>query len=500
MTDKSMAQPGAPVQVKKTWDPEEFSEQWTETLQFLLDSVQDIGYKKEGHPFFFVTLSQLRRVLDPDFKAPAAVGFTPDSPQGKLWVNPSDFNQGHLNILERGGLLVHEVMHIVFDHLHYPQAQSDPKMWNIAADCAINQLVVKMGYMLPEFKVVDPVTGKEHTFRGITPQSLGDMFDSPPPETHKDSLFYFDWILRKVAEQNKDEPKCNGASPSCGGSNQSQGGQHQHGSNGAPCSCPKHDNTGGNGSSRAGALSDATNHEWNDLSPEEREIIRKYEANLVKGAQEASEGMHAGGSGIGDIAGGIAAKLKALEPKVDWSQELRRFAGGVGKVAPRMRRSRINKYGVPGKYTYFPDKAIAIITDESGSVSDNEARQFLAECDAVDKSGVKVFRVLCDAQVNGYGWIDEDPTLLEDRMGYGGTTMKAGLDFIDQKMADKELNIGGVVVLTDGELPSCDFLPVGDYPVPILYIFTRKNSKPPRQDFHGEVIWFEKSVDPWSRD
>lgn len=499
-----MAQPGVATQVKKTWDPEEFNTQWTEALQFMLEAVRDIGYVKEGHPFFFVTLSQLRRVLDADFKAPAAVGFTPDSPQGKLWVNPSDFNQDHLNILERAGLLVHEVMHIVFDHLHYPQAQSDPKMWNIAADCAINQLVVKMGYKLPEFKVVDPVTGKEHTFRGITPQSLGEMFQCAPPDEGKDGLTYFDWILRKVAEQNKDEPKCNGSSHKCGSGGNQQGqqpgsGSHQHDPNGSPCSCPKHDSAGGNGSSRADALSDATNHEWNDLSPEEREIIRKYEANLVKAAKEAADGMHEGGSGIGDIAGGIANKLKALEPKVDWSQELRRFAGGIGKVAPRIRRSRINKYGFPGKHSYFPDKAIAIITDESGSVSDKESQQFLAECDQVDKSGVKVFRVLCDAQVNGFGWIDEDPTLLEDRVGYGGTTMKAGLDFILDKIDNKELNIGGVVVLTDGELPSCDFLEVGSYPVPILYIFTRKSSQPPKSSYHGETIWFEKSVDPWSK-
>ena len=525
----------------RDYDPEVFNELWTEATQFILQQVSHAGYAKESHAFFYVMLANLRRHLDPEFKAPAAVGFTAESPQGRLWVNPADFAQDRINIMERAGLLIHEVLHIVGDHLHYDECRENPKMWNVAADCAINQQVDSIGYKLPQFEFENPITGKKHTSSGITPKVLGELFKCAPPTPNKDALFYWDWLKEKVEELKKNlEDNCPGCQAQKNKQDQDENGDDQSdqgdqgdsgdggdqdggegGGNGQPDpnatgdssqqskgkSKQQGQNPGGNqpqhscrgrGNARnlveemLDGLSEATNHDWQDMTPEEREIIRKFEAQATKSAVENSD-MHEGSTGLpGDIAGNIFKKLKALESQIDWTKELHRFVGGIGKVTPTYRRNRMNKYDLPGKYTYFPGKSIAVVTDESGSVGDNETQQFLAEITQIDQSGCNVFRVMTDCAVNGYGWVSEDPTLLETRAGFGGTSMKVGLDFIDNLLDEKAINIGGVVVLTDGELPACDFLPVGDYPVPILYIFTRKSSKPPSRPFHGEVIYFEK--------
>lgn len=161
---------------------------------------------KPGHPFFHTFANSLRYTETEGFDRPlggkdplalAAVGFTAHSPVGKLFINPRNFL--NLNIRQAAGLIVHEILHIVYDHLHYEQARSHPKIWNIATDCTINQQVLAMNYHLPEGKGILE-EDMDHEVKGITPETLATMLKCQAPEPDQHAMFYFKWLLDKLGE------------------------------------------------------------------------------------------------------------------------------------------------------------------------------------------------------------------------------------------------------------------------------------------------------------
>lgn len=58
------------------------------------------------------------------------------------------------NQAEQIGLVLHETLHVVFDHMGRIQ-QRDPRRWNVAADYVINQLIVDRGFKLPAGGLLD---------------------------------------------------------------------------------------------------------------------------------------------------------------------------------------------------------------------------------------------------------------------------------------------------------------------------------------------------------
>ena len=69
-----------------------------------------------------------------------------------LFYNP-DFVES-LSMDELVGVLAHEVMHPACQH-HTRRGGRDPKRWNIAADYAINPIILDNGFTLPEGALVD---------------------------------------------------------------------------------------------------------------------------------------------------------------------------------------------------------------------------------------------------------------------------------------------------------------------------------------------------------
>ena len=56
---------------------------------------------------------------------------------------------GSLTLNERVGLIAHEVMHVALCH-HLRRGDRNPKVWNIAGDFAINDILLESGFVLPE--------------------------------------------------------------------------------------------------------------------------------------------------------------------------------------------------------------------------------------------------------------------------------------------------------------------------------------------------------------
>ena len=97
------------------------------------------------NPFFGTLCLRLKPVETEDMPTGAVDGV-------HLFYNPKWF--GKLRDLERIGFLAHEVMHMVLMH-HTRRQERHPSKWNVAADYAINNHLIKEHFILPKGGLVD---------------------------------------------------------------------------------------------------------------------------------------------------------------------------------------------------------------------------------------------------------------------------------------------------------------------------------------------------------
>jgi len=97
-------------------------------------------------PFFGALALRLKLVQDDENCETAAT-------DGVRLIYNSKFIE-KLDTITRKGLIAHEVMHCVFNHMTRRQ-QRDHKLWNIATDYAINNHLIDSGFVLPEGGLVD---------------------------------------------------------------------------------------------------------------------------------------------------------------------------------------------------------------------------------------------------------------------------------------------------------------------------------------------------------
>lgn len=120
------------------------------------------------HPFFGVL--SLKIALRESSDVPTA-GVT----SKELVFNPA-FVDG-LSNHELRGLIAHEVMHLGLCH-HARQGTRDHQLWNIAADFAINPVLIDDGFILPKGALLDSA------FKGMSAEAIYDKLrDSAKPIT-----------------------------------------------------------------------------------------------------------------------------------------------------------------------------------------------------------------------------------------------------------------------------------------------------------------------------
>jgi predicted metal-dependent peptidase len=91
-------------------------------------------------PFFGTLAIKLKLVADPEVKTAATDG-------SRLLYAPDFISK--LDPIKLRGLIAHEVMHCVFNHMTRRQ-ERDKNIWNAACDFAINDHLVSSGFVLPD--------------------------------------------------------------------------------------------------------------------------------------------------------------------------------------------------------------------------------------------------------------------------------------------------------------------------------------------------------------
>ena len=384
-------------------------------------NLNDHAYRLLQAQPFFAALS--RRVQKAENRSiPTAGVRVNEDGYFELIYNP-DFFEG-LTDDQRTGVLIHEFYHLVFEHvtgrlpdelagvMHgkpTPEQAQKFKLWNIAADLAINYHIGQSN--LPEGCCIPG----------------GKMFEDFPGD--KTAEWYYNKLLQKVKEQEEQQ---------AGGQGQPGGDSDEEGS-GAPSFDPD-------------AAGQFDSHEdWNQGHANEasQQAVDIAKERLKEAIQEAAQ--EAASKGWGSVSSSCRKEiLDRLASKVDWKKVLRYFVKTSQRANKRSTPKRLNRryaYVHPGRKVNRTAN-IAVSIDQSGSVSDAMLAAFYAELNKL--ADVATFTVVpFDTRVaedKVFVW-KKGQSHPQKRYMYGGTCFNAPTEYVNARKFD------GHIVLTDMEAP-----------------------------------------------
>ena len=332
-----------------------------------------------------------------------------------------------LNDAELRFLILHEVYHKLFKHLHIWRHlyDEDPDLANRANDYVIN------------IKLVDD---NGDGFATMT----GELSNGCLDEKYRgmDSAQVYN-LLRK------QQPK-------------GPGGQGNTG--------------GGGGSSKLQGQQPFDQHDWDGAqeltADEKRELARDLDEAIRQGALVAGK---MGSGGDRDLE-------ELLQPQVDWREALREFiqdtCAGKDYSTYRKPNRRYLSSGIymPSGVTEQVGELILAI-DTSGSIGNHELSAFLSEvksiCDTVHPDGIRL--LYWDTQIcrdEKYDSQDLDELVKSTKpKGGGGTDVTCVTDYI----REHNINAQACIVLTDGHL----YGGWGQWTMPVLWtILDNDGAKP----------------------
>ncbi len=305
----------------------------------------------------------------------------------QLTINPEFYND--LSEDHRFGLIKHELLHIAFGHLITRDRYSDKKLFNIAADLEINQYIL-------ESKLPD-----------------GGLLLSSFPELNLPRKAGTDKYYELLQEAQED-----GTSPSLDNLMDKMNGESQY--------CH------------------GTWDDFDSLPEADKKLMQKQiEHQLKESAEQTTKKQ---GTIPGELAELIHRLLHIEPPKFDWKAYLRRFAGNSSVVYTKKLRRKYNKrYAAnPGLKIKFKNH-ILVGVDTSGSVNNDELKEFFSELTHMHKTGHKITVAQCDTKLNSVK--EFNPRKDWEIHGRGGTSFQPVIDYYNEK---KGLYTA-LIYLTDGE-------------------------------------------------
>ncbi len=335
----------------------------------------------------------------------------------QLTINPEFFNE--LSEDHRFGLIKHELLHIAFGHLLLRDLYSNHKLFNIAADLEINQYIL-------ESKLPDG---------GLLLSSFPELKLPIKAGTKK----YYELL-----EQAQED----GTSPSLDNLMDQMDGESQY--------CH------------------STWEEFDNLPEADKKLMQKQIEHQLKESAEQTEKRQ--GSIPGELSD-LIERLRHIEPaKFDWKGYLRRFVGNSSIVYTKKLRRKYNKRysGSPGLKIKFKNH-ILVGVDTSGSVNNDELKEFFSELAHMHKTGHKITIAQCDTSLNSVK--EFNPKRDWEIHGRGGTSFQPVIDHFNEKRG----LYTALVYLTDGEASNPDDCPKNTLWV-LSSISTINNSLP------GQVI------------
>jgi predicted metal-dependent peptidase len=386
---------------------------------------------------FFGTLSLRLKLIPGTLPTMATDG-------SRIVYNPSFVDQ--LKPAELEGTLAHEVLHCALGH-HCRRGQRDARLWNEAADLAINPILIANGFTLPAGALIDPA------FANLSAEEI-----------------YARLLRRRSEEDGATKPQQQQTNPGGGTATGPQGTDGTMPS--APKPDPSHqavsDQSGrttgeavGPASERPGGFGevlDATDEHGQTASPAEK---RRQEHEWGIAAEQAVRSAKA----WGHEPAGIERPLgESCQSKQDWRAILRDFVAATTPADYRWMPPN-RRYIASGLYLPSVERQgvgeIVIAVDTSGSIGKLELEQFAGEISAISEEAQPeaIHVVYCDAAVQcAQQFGPSEPVRLEPRGG-GGTDFRPAFDWVGEN------NIAPVCFIYLSDLCCHSYPEAPEYPV-----------------------------------
>ena len=341
------------------------------------------AYKKLliENPFYGLFLLGLSKVID---KSVETACVRKRGINCELVINPEYWETQ--DDIQQLNLLNHEIYHIVFQHMFMTPFFKNHEVLNVAADCEVNSYLQNLDntWIIPSMFNAEPKLGTK-TYYDII------MSQTPPPPPQR--------------------------------------GGDGNGSNGLPNTKDDHSSWG---------------KEFQECSDAEKQLIQNQINSQIKTAAEQTIKMR----------GTIPAEMQAIvdelfkpKPRVfDWKAYFRRMLGSIYDINIKKTR-RKESIRFPGAAGIKHKKKVSILVavDTSGSVNDEELKDFFSEITYIYKAGARITILECDAAISAnYEYTGKWTGKVHSR---GGTDFQPVIDYYRKNMKD----YAALVYFTDGE-------------------------------------------------
>lgn len=297
-------------------------------------------------------------------------------------------------------LLTHECYHIVFQHMFLWDSFPNKDILGLATDCEVNSYLSNLdnSWVVPS------------------------IWNLPEKQGTK---FYYEEILKQAPPQQQQQS-------SGGGSEDSQ-------DNGDGMPQTKDDHT-------------QWGKDFQECSDAEKQLIQNQINQQIKTAAEQTIKMR----------GTIPAEMKEIvdelfkpKPRIfDWKSYFRRMLGSIYDInIKKTRRKESIRFPDSAGIKHKKKVSILVAVDTSGSVNDDELRDFFSEITYIHKAGARITILECDARISAnYEYTGKWTGKVHGR---GGTDFQPVIDYYRKNMKD----YAALVYFTDGECSIPDNVP-----------------------------------------
>lgn len=362
----------------------------------------------EGRPFFSFLVSHLKFQ---ERKECPTMGVTA---YGDCYYNTKFIET--LTDDELYGVLCHEVMHVVLEHIMISQELKQyPELGNIASDIVVNNILIKDSIKLPEGKGILIPKNNELDFQGYHIEKIDAKFSNE----------IYDELYKHFSKKSKDIMQQAIANGSKG-----RFDEHIH---------PKE----GDGKDKDGKEGEGKENPFRDDND-----LKNHWRKVLLDAVVHSKNRGCVPAGMERIIGDL------LTPKVNWRTYLFKYISSM--IPMDYTWSRPSKKTIStGVYLPSTEKeSIEIIAwiDTSGSIDQIQYTSFLSELVGITRSFKNVDLTIggCDCSINGVYTFKQatvnDITNKVKLKGGGGTSFKPVMDWMKKERPTAKF----LIYLTDG--------------------------------------------------
>lgn len=384
----------------------------------------------------------------------------------------------------RYGAIKHQILHLVLKHIMRVQDFGNKKLFNIAADLATNQYISKKQLtddavtleQFPHFKL-ESQQSLDYYYKQLKEESdkIEDILQGNPPPDDSDSDAATSNPFGQGSGQGDDSSEQS--------DDQNQDPDDQNDQNDEQKEPKEEQHPDLNESqNRLRNLINQENHtqldqhkSWEEiaaLSNAERKLLDSLINDAIVNTMNRVRGKQYG-TLPGDLQSYLDALLESLKPNVNWRRVLRLFAASSSRTYLKNTIQRASKrYGTTPGIKIKRRQKIQVNVDTSGSVSDEDLKEFFSEIYHIWKNGADIHVVECDTQVQAaYNFTGQPPKVVHGR---GGTDFNAPLAY-----ANDEYRPDAIVYFTDGEAPA----PEVATRAPILWLICEQGISEDNWDF-----------------